>query len=179
MSFTVLDFIFVVVVLLSTILAFVRGLMRELFTLAAWAGAALAAWFLLPHTEPYARQVIDDKLVAQIIAATVVFIVAIIVITLLASLITDRIRQSRLGLIDRILGSLFGALRGVVLVVLGYVALTLVYPDDSKIPWIRDALSKPYLHLGREVTERLLPEGVIQPGPGAVRNLPEGTDIKK
>jgi len=178
-SLTILDFIVIGIVLLSTILAFVRGFMRELFTLVAWAGAALAAWFLLPYTEPYARQIVDDELVARIIAAAVVFIVVLIVVTIVASLVTGRIRESRLSMMDRILGGLFGVARGVVLVVLGYVVLTLLYPDDSKTPWIRDALSKPYLQTGREITERLLPEGVIQRSRKAVQDLRKGADIKK
>lgn len=179
MSPTILDFILIGVVLLSTILAFARGFMRELLTLIAWAGAAAAAWFLLPYTEPYARQIVDDELIARIIAAAVVFIVVLIVITVIASLITGRVRDSNLSFFDRILGGLFGVVRGVLLMVLGYVLLTLVYPDDSKTPWIRDAVSKSYLESGKGALERVLPEGILKRGKQAAQDLRKGAEIKK
>lgn len=179
MNPTILDFILIGIVLLSTILAFVRGFMRELFTLVAWAGAAAAAFFTLPYTEPYARQIVDDELIARVIAATVVFIVVLIIITVLASFITGRVRDSNLSFIDRVLGGLFGVLRGVLLVVLGYVIITLFVPDDSKTPWIRDAVSRPYLERGKLALENVLPEGMLKRSQQAAKDLRKGADLKK
>lgn len=179
MNPTILDFILIGVIFLSTILAFVRGFMREMFTLIAWAGAALAAFFLLPYTEPYARQIVDDEQIARIIAAAVVFIIVLIIITIIATLITGRVRDSKLSFFDRILGGLFGVFRGALLMVLGYVLLTLVYPDDSKTPWIRDSISKPYLQSGKEIVERLVPDGMLQRSQKAVQDLRDGADAKK
>ncbi|MYF08520.1 MAG: hypothetical protein F4233_11670, partial [Rhodospirillaceae bacterium] len=48
MTPTLLDFIVIAVLLLSAILAFIRGFTREMFSLLGWVGAAAAAWFLLP-----------------------------------------------------------------------------------------------------------------------------------
>ena len=142
-------------------------------------GETLAAWFLLPYTEPYARQVVDDELISRIIAAAVVFVVVLIIITIIASLITGRVRESRLSFFDRVLGGLFGVVRGVLLMVLGYVLITLAYPDDSKTPWLRDAVSKPYLEAGKAALERVLPEGMLKRGQRAAQDLRKGADIKK
>ena len=179
MNPTLLDFIVVAVLLLSAILALIRGFTREVFSLLGWVGAAAAAWFLLPYTEPYARQIVDDVLAARIIASVAVFIVVLFAITFLGSPVSGRIRESQFSSMDRLLGGLFGVVRGAVLIVLGYLVLVSFYPKDSQIPWMRDAISKPYLERGLRVAEGLLPEGVIQSGRRAAEDLRTGAEIKK
>ncbi len=179
MNPTLLDFVVIGVVLLSTILAFIRGFTREMFSLLSWVGAAAAAWFLLPYTEPFARQVVDDVLASRIIASVIVFIVVLFTITFVSAPIAGRVRDSHFSSMDRLLGGLFGVARGAVLIVLGYVVLILFYPKDSQISWMRDAVSKPYLEQGLDIAERLLPEGVIQSGRKAAQGLRTGAEIKK
>jgi len=176
---TILDFVVIGVVLLSAILAFIRGFTREMFSLLGWVGAAAAAWFLLPYTEPYARQIVDDVLASRIIASVVVFIVVLFAITFVGSPIAGRVRDSNFSSMDRLLGGLFGVARGAVLIVLGYVVLILFYPKDSQISWMRDAVSRPYLEQGLAIAEGLLPEGVIQSGRKAAQDLRTGAEIKK
>ena len=179
MTPTILDFVVIGVVLLSAILAFIRGFTREIFSLLGWVGAAAAAWFLLPYAEPYARQIVDDVLASRIIASVAVFIVVLFAITFLGSPIAGRVRESHFSSMDRLLGGLFGVARGAVLIVLGYVVLILFYPKDSQISWMRDAVSRPYLEQGLAIAEGLLPEGVIQSGRKAAQDLRTGAEIKK
>lgn len=179
MNPTLLDLIVIGVVLLSAILAFIRGSTREVFSLVGWIGAAAAAWFLLPYTEPYARQIVDDALAARIIASVAVFIVVLFAIAFIGSPIAGRVRGSHFSSTDRLLGGVYGAVRGAVLVVLGYVVLISFFPKDSQIPWMRDAASKPLLERGLRIAEGLLPEGVIQTGRDAAADLRTGAEIKK
>lgn len=179
MNPTLLDFIVIAVLLLSAILAFIRGFTREMFSLLGWVGAAAAAWFLLPYTEPYAREIVNDVLAARIIASIAVFIVVLFAITFIGSPVSGRVRESHFSSMDRLLGGLFGVVRGAVLIVLGYLVLVSFYPKDSQIPWMRDAVSKPYLERGLRVAEGLLPEGVIQSGRRAAQDLRTGAEIKK
>ena len=179
MNPTPLDFIVVGVLLLSAILAFIRGFTREMFGLLGWVGAAAAAWFLLPYTEPYARQIVDDVLAARVIASVAVFIVVLFAITFIGSPVSGRVRESHFSSVDRLLGGMFGMVRGAVLTILGYLVLVSFYPKDSEIPWMRDAVSKPYLEQGLRIAEGFLPEGAIQSGREAARNLRTGAEIKK
>lgn len=178
MNPTLLDFIVIGVLLLSAILAFIRGFTREMFSLLGWVGAAAAAWFLLPYTEPYARQIVDDVLAARIIASVAVFIVVLFGITFIGSPVSGRVRESHFSSMDRLLGGAFGVVRGAVLIVLGYLVLVSFYPKDSQIPWMRDAVSKPYLERGLRAAEGLLPEGVVQSGRKAAQDLRTGAEIK-
>lgn len=179
MNPTLLDFIVIGVLLLSAILAFIRGFTREMFSLLAWIGAAAAAWFLLPYTEPYARQIVDDVLAARIIASVAVFIVVLFAITFIGAPVAGRVRESHFSSMDRLFGGIFGVVRGAILIILGYLVLVSFYPKDSQIPWMRDAVSKPYLERGLRVAEGLLPEGVIQSGRRAAEDLRTGAEIKK
>ena len=179
MSPTLLDFVVIGVLLLSAILAYIRGFTREMFSLLGWVGAAAAAWFLLPYTEPYARKIVNDVLAARIIASVAVFIVVLFAITFIGAPIAGRIRDSQFSSMDRVFGGIFGVVRGAVLLVLGYLVLVSFYPTDSQIPWMRDAMSKRYLEQGLRVAEGLLPEGVIQSSRRTAQDLRTGAEIKK
>ncbi len=179
MNPTLLDFVVVGVLLLSAILAYIRGFTREMFSLLGWVGAAAAAWFLLPYTEPYALRIVNDVLAARIIASVAVFIVVLFAITFVGAPIAGRVRDSHFSSIDRVFGGVFGVVRGAVLMVLGYLVLVSFYPKDGQIPWMRDAMSKPFLEQGLRAAEGLLPEGVIQGGRSAAQDLRTGAEIKK
>ncbi len=177
MNPVLLDIVVLAVVLLSALLAFVRGFTREIFSLLAWIGGAAAAWLSLPWTEPYAREIVDDALAARIIAAVAVFIAVLFAVTLIGLPITGRIRESGLRALDRTLGGLFGVARGAVLVVLFYVVLLAFYPKDSRIAWLEGAISTPYLVRGAAIAERVLPKGMVRSGRRAARDLRTGAGI--
>ncbi len=112
-----------IVVLISAILATARGLTREVLSLATWAGSAgIAVWMWRYHPE-IARGFIREELVADIATVIVTFIAALIILHLITMRIADFVVDSRIGPLDRTLGFVFGALRGiliaVVVVVLG------------------------------------------------------------
>jgi membrane protein required for colicin V production len=144
MPVTILDGVVFVVVLISAMLAMVRGFVREVLSVASWALAAAAAFFfykpLLPLVEPY----IANKNVAIIAAAAGIFFVALIIASYIAMKISDFVIDSRVGLLDRILGFVFGFVRGVLLVVIAFAFLTWIL-SDRQPAWVADAQSAPML----------------------------------
>lgn len=117
---TIVDAVIGVVVLISAILAYGRGLTREVFTLGVWLLAALAALQFYPMVEP----IVEDLETAAGIglgsfrpwaAVLVTFVLSLIVLSVIGSAISSMIRNSVLGSIDKGLGFLFGALRGLLL----------------------------------------------------------------
>lgn len=117
---TIIDAVVGVVVLISAVLAYGRGLTREIFTLGVWLLAALAALQFYPMIEPI---VADVETWAGIglgsfrpwAAVLVTFVLSLIVLSVIGSAISSIIRNSVLGSIDKGLGFLFGALRGLLL----------------------------------------------------------------
>jgi hypothetical protein len=113
MPITLLDGILVGFTLVSAMLAMVRGFSREILSIASWVLAAIAAYFLYPVVLPFVTPYIDNAMLALAVAAAAVFFVALIIVTVITMKIADFIVDSRIGALDRTLGFLYGAVRGV------------------------------------------------------------------
>ena len=155
MPITLLDGILIGFTLVSAMLAMVRGFSREVLSIASWVGAAVAAYYLHPIVLPYVTPYVDNAQLALAIAAAAVFFVALIVITVITMKIADFIIDSRIGPLDRTLGFLFGAARGVLLVVVGMLFFNWLAANNQPT-WIAQAKSKPILDsLGAELLSYL------------------------
>lgn len=144
-GFTIVDAVVAVIILISAILAYSRGLVREVLAIAGWVAAAVAAFFLTPMAEPLVKEipVVSDFLAESrelsIIAAFVgVFVIALIVLSILIPLFSGAVQRSALGGIDQALGFLFGVLRGALLVVVGLIIYDRVLIGDP-IPAVDDS----------------------------------------
>lgn len=158
MPITLLDGIVIGVALFSAVLAMVRGFSREVLSVASWVGAAAAAYFLYPLLVPYAKEYTTSDTVAIIGSAGVVFLMALIVISFITMRIADFIIDSRIGALDRTLGFLFGAARGILLVVVAMLFFNWLVAPQQRPSWIESAKSKPLLdNLGSKLVA-LLPE---------------------
>ena len=155
MPITLLDVILIGITLFSAILAMVRGFSREVLSVVSWAAAAAAAYFFYPQVVPYVQPYISGKNVAEIAAAGVVFLITLIVVSIITMKIADFIIDSRIGPLDRTLGFLFGAARGVLLVVVGMLFFNWLAANNQPT-WIAQAKSKPILDsLGAELLSYL------------------------
>jgi membrane protein required for colicin V production len=160
MPITILDGIVLAVTLFSAVLAMVRGLSREVLSVASWAGAAFAAYKLYPLLQPYAKQYTTSDTVAMAGSAGVVFLVALIVISFITMQIADFIIDSRIGALDRTLGFIFGAARGILIVVVALMFFNWLVEQDQRPVWVNEAKSKPFLdNLGARLIA-VLPENV-------------------
>ena len=145
-GFTLIDGIVAAVVLISAVLAWSRGLVREVMAIAGWVVAAVLAFLFAPAVEPWMREIpmvgdfLADSCELSVIAAfATVFAVALMLAALFTPLFSSAIRRSPLGGIDSGLGFLFGAARGVLLVAVALIAYdramapgTLPMIDDSR-----------------------------------------------
>ncbi len=157
MPITLLDGILVGFTLVSAMLAMVRGLSREILSIASWIAAAAAAFFLYPLVLPYVQPYIDNKQVAMVAAAGVVFVVALIIVTLITMKIADWIIDSRIGALDRTLGFLYGAARGILVVAVGLLFFNWLGGGNTPA-WIANAKSRPLLESIGATLEGLLPD---------------------
>jgi membrane protein required for colicin V production len=157
MPITLLDGILVGFTLVSAMLAMVRGLSREILSIASWVAAAAAAFFFYPLVLPYVQPHIDNEKIAMAAAAGVVFIVALIIVTLITMKIADWIIDSRIGALDRTLGFLYGAARGILVVAVGLLFFNWLV-GTSTPAWIANAKSRPLLESIGTTLEGLLPD---------------------
>lgn len=131
-----LDYIVIFTILLSGLLALMRGFVREVLSLLTWAGAYFVAARYYYLAEPLVRSHLGDKghtAIASGAAGVLVFIGAFIVLSLLSFLLSSLIRGRALTAIDRSLGFIFGILRGGLVVSIVYLAsISILYPDLDK-----------------------------------------------
>jgi membrane protein required for colicin V production len=121
MVFTGVDVGVAVLVLISAILATARGFTREILSLATWAGSAAIAAYMYFYHRDIAAAYIKEDLVATGVTVIGSFLVALIILHLLTMWIGDLVVDSRVGPLDRTLGFIFGAARGVLICVVAAV----------------------------------------------------------
>jgi membrane protein required for colicin V production len=145
------------VVVLSALFSLVRGFVREVLGVGAWIGAIFIGYWFFPLVAPKFEQWISAKEFADPAAIAVVFVVALIVLSVVSSWVGALVRGSALGGVDRTLGLVFGLARGAAVLVFCYVAAGLVTtPQDWPEP-IRDARLLPYVYEGAQQAVALLP----------------------
>lgn len=145
MPITLLDGILIVIMLLSAVLAMIRGFVREVLSIASWVIAAVAAFFLYGQVLPFITPHINNDSVALGVSVAIVFLVTLIVVSYITMRISDFVLDSRIGALDRTLGFVFGALRGMLLVVVAMLFFNWFVPTPEQPQWIASAKSKPML----------------------------------
>lgn len=166
---TYLDAALIAVSFISALLAMYRGLTREVLSILSWAAAAAALlYFLVYHrkvAEDVAAQMGTQTPIAQIAIGAVIFLIVLIIVHLITARISDAILDSRVGMIDRVLGFLFGLARGFVLIVIPYMFYAHFFPDPNQhLPWIREAKSLPYIQsTGEAIRTLVLPYAPTMP----------------
>jgi membrane protein required for colicin V production len=147
---TYLDAALIAVCFISGLLALYRGFAREMLSIVSWAIAAAAVLYFVIFHKPFAQdmaaQMGTQVAVAQIVVGAVIFLIVLIVVHLVTARLSDAILDSRIGMIDRVLGFIFGVVRGFVLVVIPYMFYDAFFPDpNTQVPWVRDAKTLPYI----------------------------------
>ena len=155
-----LDLAVITVVLVSGMLALLRGFTREVLAILSWVAAAAAAYFFYPLALPYIKPYISKDEIALAAAVASVFFIALIAVSLITVKLSDVILDSKVGALDRTLGFLFGAVRGALLAVVAFVFYSWLVPETNQPEWIKDARAKPFLVAGGEKLREMLPDDI-------------------
>lgn len=178
---TYLDAALLAIAFISGLLAMYRGFTRELLSIVSWAVALGAVLYFVIFHKQFAKEMADQMgaqlPIAQIVIGSIVFLIVLIVVHLITARISDSILDSRVGMIDRVLGFMFGVVRGFVLVVIPYMFYEAFFPDPrQQLEWVREAKSLPYIkstgNSFRQILTRYVPTQV-NPQPGEQQGLIE------
>lgn len=161
MAITLFDGLLIGLMLISGVLAMIRGFSREILSVGSWIAAAVAAFYFFPRLSPfvgqYTAQISESKTLADLGAAGIIFAITLIVVSLITMRVADFIVDSRIGALDRTLGFVFGAARGALLVVVALLFYNWLVPENQW-PWIANAKSKPVLESIGDSIVQLLPD---------------------
>jgi membrane protein required for colicin V production len=155
-----LDLAIIAVIALSAVFAFARGFVREALSIVAWVGAAAITLYGYRYADSIILRFITTPLLAELIAGAGLFLVSVIVLTIATGSIARRVEKSALSQIDRTLGLMFGLARGVVLVILAYLALDVMLPLNDRPAIIKEAKSERFLAKGANMLRDALPQSL-------------------
>jgi len=158
MPITLLDVLLLVVMLISGLLAMIRGFMREVLSIAAWGIAAAVTLWAFPRVTPLAQTYFSSDTLAKGVSIAVVFLVTLLVVSIITVRISDMVLDSKVGALDRSLGFLFGLGRGLIIVVVAFLFFAWLVPDRSQPDWVRGAKSKVVLQSTGQWLMGMLPD---------------------
>lgn len=189
-----LDVALLAVCFISGLLAMYRGLAREMLSILSWVVAFAATFYAIIDPEKYggkrgsgfgsgfatsiaedlAKQIQAPVQIAQIAVGAVIFLIVLIIVHLITARISDSILDSRVGMIDRVLGFAFGVARGFILIVIPYMLYEAFMVDprnpESALPWVRNSQSLPYIQSTgnslKTVLIRIIPSSLTVPSGG-------------
>ncbi|WP_119391323.1 CvpA family protein [Taklimakanibacter lacteus] len=164
MPFQLLDLILAGIMLISGLLALMRGFTREVLSLIAWGAAAVAAYFAIHSKEAiaFAGQYLQPEIVAKIAVGGSAFLIILIIVSLISVKLSDVVVDSAAGAFDRTLGFFYGLGRGLVLVVIAYLFYGWFIPADRQEEWVKNARSLPVIQSVGEVILSLVPPDIAE-----------------
>lgn len=127
MDFTLIDGVVAIIIILSALLAYSRGFVREALAISGWIIATFVAFVFADQLTPLVRQVpvvgdfIGDSCELSVIASfAAIFAVVLVIASIFTPLFSSVIQRSVFGGLDQALGFVFGAFRGILLVAVGF-----------------------------------------------------------
>ncbi|WP_432449780.1 CvpA family protein [Aliiroseovarius marinus] len=163
-GFTLIDGIVAAVILVSAILAYSRGFVREGMSILGWIAAAILAYVFAPRAVPLIKEIpvlkdfIADSCELSMIAAFAgVFALALVVVSIFTPLFSSAVQRSALGGIDQALGFVFGVLRGLVLVAIALVVYDRIVTTDT-IPMVDDSRTAKIFARTQDKINQQIPE---------------------
>lgn len=160
----VADIVVVGILLISGLLAMVRGFIREVLAVASWIGAIFATLYGIKPFTPLVRRAIDIPVATDVVAGAIIFLVSLIAFGLISRAISRGMHQTGLGILDRTLGFLFGVARGALIVCLAYLVFTWI-GDEKRLPtWLAEARTLPLVQTGSKMIVALIPRTMREDG---------------
>ena len=139
-GFTIVDGGVAIIIIMSALLAYARGMVREVMAIAGWISAAVLAFIFADLAKPLVRQIpylgdlLGDSCELLILTSfAIIFAGALLIVSLFTPLFSSLVQKSIFGGFDQILGFLFGVSRGVILVAVAFFIYFTIMPNQDVI----------------------------------------------
>lgn len=172
----IFDLAALAVLIISCIIAFLRGFIRETLTIAGVVGGSLAAVYGGPFLAPLVRgwmnaegqgteeppklfDIIPYTVLADILAYGAVFLVVVIVLSIISHFLSGWAKAVGLGALDRSFGVVFGIVRAIVLLALLYLPVFMLVEKQQRDEWFKGSRIQTYIEPVSGWIAAMLPEG--------------------
>jgi membrane protein required for colicin V production len=174
-TYNAFDWFLVIVLVISTVAAFMRGIIRSLLSLAGIVlGILIASWNYLAFAVWLHRWILNFTL-AQVVAYVTILVVVSILATMLASVLSKTASAIGLGFLDRLFGAVFGVFRGFLIGVAIMMAMAAFLPDSDLV---KESQLSPYFLQGAHAVSFVVPERFEQEiAQGATHLLKQTPDL--
>jgi membrane protein required for colicin V production len=157
LALTALDYVALGIMLVSALYAMARGLVHETFSIIDWLVAGYGALRLTPVLLPFAQPYVPGGLLQWLAVGLGAFLLIFIPLSIVTGRIANYVQQSPVGAVDRAMGFLFGAGRGLVIVSLAYLAFASLVPEQDQPNVLVKSRLYPVVRDTSQVLRALLP----------------------
>ena len=157
LSLTALDYVAIGIMLVSALYAMARGVVHETFSIIGWLFAGYAALRLTPILLPFAKPYISDGWLQWLAVGMGTFLAVFMPLSVATRRLAEYVKQSPVSAVDRVMGFLFGAGRGLVIVSLAYLAFASLVPEQDQPNVLVRARLYPVIRDTSHVLRALLP----------------------
>lgn len=156
--FNIADWIIIAILVFSILVSLFRGLLREIISLSIWCIGFLLAIKFYDRFAVYFEDYISSPIARRIISFCLIFVVTMILGALLNKLLLLLMRKVSLGGVDRFLGVFFGFIRGVLVVAIGLLVVSIsAFVDDN---WWKESILIPNFDPLVKWLEKSIPEQI-------------------
>ena len=130
-SISILDFVYLIITMLSLIKCYIKGFVLSVLAMAKWLLAYVLTLIIFPRIKPYVKDIIDNEYILDIALGISIFIIVIFFILLINKGISKAVKYTGLGNLDTIFGFFFGFVRSYIIAVCIFSAVHIVYNHDK------------------------------------------------
>jgi membrane protein required for colicin V production len=153
------DYLIIALLVFSCVAGVMRGLLREVISVITWVAGLWLAWTFSGALEPHLGGALSDSAVRPWAARTLIFVVVLLIGTAVGAIVTRYVRLSLFSGLDRLLGFVFGLVRGAV--VLGMLAMLCHAVRLDGEGWYRRSSLVPYAEQAGNVLRAIVGERKI------------------
>ncbi len=176
-----LDLAVGIVLLISALLAFMRGFVHEVLSIAAWVGALLASIYGTALAQPISHDIIPIAWAADAVAAVVIFLVVLFALSMVTNALAKSIQKSALNNLDRSLGFIFGLARAMVILAVGLLLMNWLVDTTERPNWMAQAKTLPLIEMTADGMVAIVPDAFLAAesiADGAARQVENAVQAK-
>lgn len=153
------DIIIISIIFLSLIFGWIRGITKEILSIVAWFGGIYLSIILFPYTKELARTYINHGLIADFITVCGLFVLFLTIISIFNYFCSNFIKKSVLNITDKVLGGIFGIIRGILIVAILDLVITQCMLNEPP-KWVEDSKLRPTITSVSDFIILILPDSL-------------------